>query len=520
MKNTKQTRTQWPLIQRRIGATAAASPVSSEHDPVSLSTELADVLSVGATQELDLDTQVKNKVLAGPSAGADAKPAFRLLVADDIPSPGLHAAVTLAASATPILGLTGQDVSFDDQDAATVLAGPAPGYPSAAPAFRSLVYQDFWTLLPGCKPAMTPYTATIENPCLIVDASAGNVVIQLDAGMPNGAIVAIVKSDGSTYTVTFTGTGGDTVLGNVTLDKQYTAVMFQHYSSGWHPLGTFKLVADHDLIAKHTYTGGSALDVVGLSAASTPALLTPSANPGAASAILKSDAAGKVQLVAMGINNAVPAAAGDVHAGADIRAAGGCYLGGVGADPPAGALQTTDYVAAGGGVHVGETTDPGDDVLAISSYSLRRVVVKTGLSDNVATAVFTITTTNEAGDTDGGGFYCHVRALVGHGIANNAANDAAMAYQGAFVRAALNTGAGGNSTVVDLVNSTTLRAATNALARQIDRITMTVTETSEYVQTVNFTVDLSGASVGTAEVIAEVELIWYGYLTAPIIAAA
>lgn len=519
MKNTKQTRTQWPLIQRRIGATAAASPVSSEHDPVSLSTELDDVLSVGATQELDLDTQVKNKVLAGPSAGADAKPAFRLLVADDIPSPGLHAAVTLAASATPILGLAGQEVSFDDQNVATVLAGPSAGL-AAAPTFRLLQYRDFWTFLPGCQPAMTPYAATIETPQLLVDASAGSVVIQLDGGLPEGAIVVVVKIDSSTNTVTFSATGGDSLFNTTTLGVRWQTAIFAHYASYWTLIASWRAAETHDIVSGHSYSGGAALDVFGLSAASTIAKLTPSANPGAASAILKSDAAGKVQLVAIGINTAVPAAAGDVHAGADIRAAGGCYLGGVGADPPAGALQTTDYVAAGGGVHVGETTDPGDDVLAISTYSLRKVIVKTGLNDNVATAVFTITTTNEAGDTDGGGFYCHVRALVGHGIANNAANDAAMAYQGAFVRAALNTGAGGNSAVVDLVNSTTLRVATNALARQIDRITMTVTETSEYVQTVNFTVDLSGASVGTAEVIAEVELIWYGYLTAPIIAAA
>lgn len=48
--------------------------------------------------------------------------------------------------------------------------------------------------------------------------------------------------------------------------------------------------------ADHTYTGGAALDIFGLSAANTLALLTPSAAPGAAAAILKSDASGLLTL--------------------------------------------------------------------------------------------------------------------------------------------------------------------------------------------------------------------------------
>ena len=55
--------------------------------------------------------------------------------------------------------------------------------------------------------------------------------------------------------------------------------------------------AVHDIIgALHSYTGGAALDVFGLSGANTLAKLTPSSAPGAASAILKSDAAGGLTL--------------------------------------------------------------------------------------------------------------------------------------------------------------------------------------------------------------------------------
>lgn len=54
----------------------------------------------------------------------------------------------------------------------------------------------------------------------------------------------------------------------------------------------------HDMLSTsdHTYSGGASLDIFGLSASSTLGLLTPSSAPGAASAILKSSAAGDLTL--------------------------------------------------------------------------------------------------------------------------------------------------------------------------------------------------------------------------------
>jgi hypothetical protein len=56
----------------------------------------------------------------------------------------------------------------------------------------------------------------------------------------------------------------------------------------------------HDIVSLHTYTGGAALDVFGLSAPNTIARLTPSSNPGAAASILASNASGHLQLVRLG----------------------------------------------------------------------------------------------------------------------------------------------------------------------------------------------------------------------------
>jgi hypothetical protein len=49
---------------------------------------------------------------------------------------------------------------------------------------------------------------------------------------------------------------------------------------------------------------------------------------------------------------------------------------------------------------------------------------------------------------------------------------------------------------------------------------MTVTETSEYVQTVNLAVNLTGSDVQTAEVTVLVEVIYSGFLTTPTLAQA
>lgn len=54
------------------------------HDAVTLDANADSILSL-STQELGLDTEAANTVLAGPASGADAVPTFRALDADDIP---------------------------------------------------------------------------------------------------------------------------------------------------------------------------------------------------------------------------------------------------------------------------------------------------------------------------------------------------------------------------------------------------------------------------------------------------
>ena len=129
-----------------VDISAHAADAAAHHAAVSLAAS-ADVLLGLSTQALSLDVQAAHKVLAGPTTGADAAPNFRIPAAADISDFDAAAlaaapAVSLAASAAVLMDITGQALSLDLQTASTVLAGPVIGGSAAAPTFRQLNIQD------------------------------------------------------------------------------------------------------------------------------------------------------------------------------------------------------------------------------------------------------------------------------------------------------------------------------------------------------------------------------------------
>ena len=159
-------------------------------------------------------------------------------------------------------------------------------------------------------------------------------------------------------------------------------------------------------------------------------------------------------------------------------------------------------------------TDAGDRTPNL----VRQVITVTGIGDNVATPLFTVTTSNEGGSADGGAYVCQVSALVAHGGTPATSNAAAKGFQARFSRAMTGGGSGALSAVSEDHDDTA--ADTDAAARSIGNVTLTVAETSEYVITASITVDLTGTGVDTAEVTAVVEVLWTGFLTRPTIAPA
>lgn len=97
----------WDDVRRIATGIDVRKRVGAGHDPVTLTAEAEVVLDIGigdTPQEIGLDTQGANTVFAGPVAGVDDYPIFRLLVADDIggilPVP-LNQNEMLIADATP-----------------------------------------------------------------------------------------------------------------------------------------------------------------------------------------------------------------------------------------------------------------------------------------------------------------------------------------------------------------------------------------------------------------------------------
>jgi len=184
-------------------------------------------------------------------------------------------------------------------------------------------------------------------------------------------------------------------------------------------------------------------------------------------------------------------------------------------------VDTLHAAASGADAHV-LATDASGGITLNGQY--KRVVSATAgrveadiykdTVDNSATAVFTITTTNEAGDKDAGVYSVLVHAV---GYANKdaaSATEASRGYLGAFTRAMRADGTGVNTAVTEIYESAS--AATDAGTRDVTTVTMTVAETSEYVQTVSFLVDVTSGNPG---VLVHVELIWSGFTTPPTIAA-
>lgn len=86
------------------------------HDAVTLAADANGVLSL-STQEIGLDTQTANTILAGPVSGAAADPDFRSLVADDIPD----LSAVYDAAGTADANMAAHRGEFDHNDIATAI---------------------------------------------------------------------------------------------------------------------------------------------------------------------------------------------------------------------------------------------------------------------------------------------------------------------------------------------------------------------------------------------------------------
>jgi len=143
------------------------------------------------------------------------------------------------------------------------------------------------------------------------------------------------------------------------------------------------------------------------------------------------------------------------------------------------------------------------------TYVIRKVVSQTGMTDNTATSIFTITTTTN----EFGGYKCNMSIMAGDDIVNHNENMAVMGVDAHFVRVLENnTNTGTTSAVAEISQTVSANEGTGA----VTDITIRVANTSETVQTIQAEVDVSAG--GVADIIIIVELIYWDLATAPVIA--
>jgi len=148
--------------------------------------------------------------------------------------------------------------------------------------------------------------------------------------------------------------------------------------------------------------------------------------------------------------------------------------------------------------------------LVQETYAIRKVVSATGLVDATATNVFTITTT--AGEF--GGYKCNMSIIASDDLTTGNANTAVMGLDAHFVHVIESATDTGTSSAVAEISQT---ASANEGTGAVTDITMTVVETSATVQTIQGNIDVSAS--GVSDVVAIVELIYWGFTTPPVVAS-
>lgn len=145
-----------------------------------------------------------------------------------------------------------------------------------------------------------------------------------------------------------------------------------------------------------------------------------------------------------------------------------------------------------------------------------RLVKSVSLSDNVATTLFTVTTTDEAGTNDGGTYACRVFLLAsftGSGSGGAAVAIASKSQEVMFTVANSAAGTVARSAVVTM--HTTARADPGGFTDLTDPV-VTLNGVSNFVTQVQVTSDGSGV-VSAGQMTAIIELVYTNYATAPVI---
>lgn len=147
-----------------VAATGALGGTVTSIDqsvPAALLTIGGTPITTAGTLAIGLTTAASAQFWAGPTSGAAATPAYRSIVAGDLPS----SVVTSVGNLSPIFtsSITAQVLSFALSSVASgaFLAGPATGA-STSPTYRAIQGQDLGAIVAGSNITITPVGNTIS----------------------------------------------------------------------------------------------------------------------------------------------------------------------------------------------------------------------------------------------------------------------------------------------------------------------------------------------------------------------
>lgn len=143
-----------------------------------------------------------------------------------------------------------------------------------------------------------------------------------------------------------------------------------------------------------------------------------------------------------------------------------------------------------------------------------QVFQRTGITNNIATGIFNITTTNEAGSTDGGTFYATANCNCGHSSNSGSGSTASKGVSETWTRSMDGAGTGGTNSAVTEVFETA-SSATASATRDVANVTATFSEWTNYNSQFFLKIGLTGSSVGTADATCTVTVCSAGFLTQP-----
>jgi len=154
-----------------LGVDAAGTDNST---PVTLSTDANSNLLSLSTQEIGLDTQTANYLFAGPTTGAAAVPAFRTMVAADIPNDLIDSQHYAAGS------IDHEHLAADVINGATAEASIAADdeiliYDTSATALRKMTRSNFVSGLAGSGDVVGPASST-DNAIARYDGTTGKII--------------------------------------------------------------------------------------------------------------------------------------------------------------------------------------------------------------------------------------------------------------------------------------------------------------------------------------------------------